>query len=243
MSSYLEGEYTARLVRTICADPNPEGMGLVEEPIDCSFAGSYAARVQPFTPGSCVKVPLTEDTQLPDTFTLSAMIWPTQPGQGAQTVFSVGAASSGCTLFLGLDGAGRPRVAVKMSDDSWSECVLDNPIADRYWVRLSASVDVVEGSLTLRCSGNESDEASRAEFTGSAVLKMETMDCLMIAANETTERQMHFNGKIDNPTVYAGQLDLETLDEQTDRAPVYACLLYTSPSPRDKRQSRMPSSA
>ena len=81
----------------------------------------------------------------------------------------------------------------------------------------------MEGSLTLRCSGNESDEASRAEFTGSAVLKMETMDCLMIAANETTERQMHFNGKIDNPTVYAGQLDLETLDEQTDRAPVYAC--------------------
>ena len=25
--------------------------------------------------------------------------------------------------------------------------------------------------------------------------------------------------------------------------PVYPCLLYTSPSPRDKRQSRMPSSA
>ena len=24
---------------------------------------------------------------------------------------------------------------------------------------------------------------------------------------------------------------------------IYACLLYTSPSPRDKRQSRMPSSA
>ena len=147
VSSYLEGEYRARLVRTICADPNPAGIGLVEEAIDCSFAGSYAARVQPFTPGSCVKVPLTEDSQLPDTFTLSAMIWPTQPGQGAQTVFSVGAASSGCTLFLGLDGAGRPRVAVKMSDDSWCECVLDSPIADRYWARLSASVNVAEGSL------------------------------------------------------------------------------------------------
>ena len=26
-------------------------------------------------------------------------------------------------------------------------------------------------------------------------------------------------------------------------SPVYICLLYTSPSPRDKRQSRMPSSA
>ena len=32
------------------------------------------------------------------------------------------------------------------------------------------------------------------------------------------------------------------LDEATQRW-LYGCLLYTSPSPRDKRQSRMPSSA
>ena len=31
--------------------------------------------------------------------------------------------------------------------------------------------------------------------------------------------------------------------EQVDGAAFWACLLYTSPSPRDKRQSRMPSSA
>ena len=223
VSSYLEGEYTARLVRTICADPNPEGIGLVEEAIDGSFAGSYAARVQPFTPGSCVKVPLTADSQLPDIFTLTAMIWPTQPGEGAQTVFSVGAVSSGCALFLGLDGAGRPRIAVRMTDHSWSECVLNSPIADRYWARLSASVNVAEGSLTLRCSGKQSDEASRAEFSGSTVLNAETMDCLMIAGSETTERQMHFNGKIDNPTVYEGCPDLDTLDEKIDKALVYAC--------------------
>ena len=106
-------------MRTICADPTPEGIGLVEEAIDGRFAGSYAARVQPFTPGSCVKVPLTTDSQLPDTFTLTAMIWPTQPGEGAQTVFSVGAASSGCALVLGLDGAGRQSVGVRMAGPSW----------------------------------------------------------------------------------------------------------------------------
>ena len=32
-------------------------------------------------------------------------------------------------------------------------------------------------------------------------------------------------------------------DTIAPRAPSYICLLYTSPSPRDKRQSRMPSSA
>ena len=31
--------------------------------------------------------------------------------------------------------------------------------------------------------------------------------------------------------------------ETSGRSRLYACLLYTSPSPRDKRQSRMPSSA
>ena len=33
------------------------------------------------------------------------------------------------------------------------------------------------------------------------------------------------------------------VDEAKTAAGVYGCLLYTSPSPRDKRQSRMPSSA
>ena len=33
------------------------------------------------------------------------------------------------------------------------------------------------------------------------------------------------------------------MDNEKEGFPITACLLYTSPSPRDKRQSRMPSSA
>ena len=33
------------------------------------------------------------------------------------------------------------------------------------------------------------------------------------------------------------------LEITQDNVEIYSCLLYTSPSPRDKRQSRMPSSA
>ena len=36
---------------------------------------------------------------------------------------------------------------------------------------------------------------------------------------------------------------LKDLGLKHENALVYTCLLYTSPSPRDKRQSRMPSSA
>ena len=42
------------------------------------------------------------------------------------------------------------------------------------------------------------------------------------------------HAKADNP---------ELLAAKALSLPVYSCLLYTSPSPRDKRQSRMPSSA
>ena len=36
---------------------------------------------------------------------------------------------------------------------------------------------------------------------------------------------------------------MPTVAEALDGLRLYACLLYTSPSPRDKRQSRMPASA
>ena len=36
---------------------------------------------------------------------------------------------------------------------------------------------------------------------------------------------------------------ITTLAKLETGLPLYPCLLYTSPSPRDKRQSRMPSSA
>ena len=38
-------------------------------------------------------------------------------------------------------------------------------------------------------------------------------------------------------------ITLSNFDSGNDAIPDYFCLLYTSPSPRDKRQSRMPSSA
>ena len=57
-----------------------------------------------------------------------------------------------------------------------------------------------------------------------------------------------FNDKLhaDGYWVFAGGLQSAStatvVDGQGD-TPVMTCLLYTSPSPRDKRQSRMPSSA
>ena len=46
-------------------------------------------------------------------------------------------------------------------------------------------------------------------------------------------------------SIYKGTIDVLNIlgDEKTKKIISEICLLYTSPSPRDKRQSRMPSSA
>ena len=44
-------------------------------------------------------------------------------------------------------------------------------------------------------------------------------------------------------TIDANALGLGTINVQSNLEQPLSCLLYTSPSPRDKRQSRMPSSA
>ena len=48
---------------------------------------------------------------------------------------------------------------------------------------------------------------------------------------------VNFSGKVYNPVFYGVEEDSGIIDMDK------VCLLYTSPSPRDKRQSRMPSSA
>ena len=44
-------------------------------------------------------------------------------------------------------------------------------------------------------------------------------------------------------TIYEPRIISEYLDERFPHPPLLPCLLYTSPSPRDRTRSRMPSSA
>ena len=70
-----------------------------------------------------------------------------------------------------------------------------------------------------------------------------------IGKGELTAAQCtdHFLGQIrdknDDNGAFLAQCDQEAADAAKQIDASIACLLYTSPSPRDKRQSRMPSSA
>ena len=69
-----------------------------------------------------------------------------------------------------------------------------------------------------------------------------TVKTLLFNEDQTIGRyQIRWDGKDENNIPVSSGVYFVYL--QTDKGRTYTCLLYTSPSPRDKRQSRMPSSA
>lgn len=209
VSSQLDGEYQASLVHIICADPNPEGSGVVEEAVDGGFLGTYPARAQPFTPGSCMRADLPCGIQLPEELSVSAMIWPTRLEAGAQSVLSIASDNQGAALVLGLDDSARPRVMLRMTDGSWTEAVVPRSVGERSWVRLWASVSHASGELIIGYGSGDDQAVASSQIEGSTALVTETMGRILVAACDQAGQRMHFNGKIEGPAIYQALLDWE----------------------------------
>ena len=78
--------YRADLVRLICGDDSPNGPGYKERAIEHPANGEYAGRRQRINAGSYVRVTPSPALQALSSFTLEALIWPTTPGRGTQTL-------------------------------------------------------------------------------------------------------------------------------------------------------------
>lgn len=101
VSSFDEQPSDVQLVRIICADPNPEGPGIMQQEIESTINGSYPSRVQPFQPSSYRRIERGAAFGGDGSFTLSANIFPTLPGDTEQAILSVGNAN----LLIAEDGS------------------------------------------------------------------------------------------------------------------------------------------
>src|SRR5665213_3909992 len=68
-------------------------------------------------------------------------------------------------------------------------------------------------------------------------------DSLLQSNDSTAASSYHLTGNIDIDGYAPSPIDLWASPGEAMPAPMQACLLYTSPSPRDRQKSRMPSSA
>ena len=188
---------TARLARSISADPNPQGPGIVEEPANAHFPDlAFDAVYQPVTTGSFMLTEQPVSVPLRDGISVAANVFPTLRSRRRQCVLSCG----GLSLYLDESNA----FAVRIGD---CEATTGHKIVLRNWYRIVAGFDPGTGTVFIRQTpmGQGSDlEASAENAAGGETATLSLRGPIMIAANGSPEAPTNlFNGKIEGPGIYS----------------------------------------
>ena len=88
VSSKSTKPYSAKLIKVISGDPNPEGPGLIEEDLEADFNGLHPSIKKDIQTGSHIEVDTKSSLNDLKSFTFGATIWPTLPKKHPQTIIS-----------------------------------------------------------------------------------------------------------------------------------------------------------
>ena len=201
VSSAGPGPYNATLVRIVRGDPNPGGPPPKFEDHSDLFDGRFASRVQHAWTGSYGLVEGAREAPLPASLAVEALIWPTLPEEGPQTVVSRRDATSGTGFALVATPDG---MALEVGSH---RVVVGRKLRSHVWYRVWASADPETGTLRVGQQPLKrafaADDEGDAKVTVSGALSFETAAPLLIGAEAAPDRpaQRCFNGKIEAPQV------------------------------------------
>ena len=215
ISSQGPAPFEASLVRVICADPNPAGPGLREEPVPAAFAGSYPSRVQPVHLGSYGRVMAAARLKHPDSLTLVATIWPTTPDKGEQGILSRFDPDNGAGFALTIGSDGSSTAILGRKSGTPLRLSVGTPLRVRTWYRVWARFDRAEHRLVVGqapVNPDPFDDASGTAETRVAGEVASDADCaLLIAAVGGQPVGGHFNGKVEAPAIFDRALTPEQI--------------------------------
>jgi N,N-dimethylformamidase len=200
VSSVGPGPYHAMLVRIVRGDPNPAGPPAKIEDESELFDGRFASREQKAWPGSYALIEGAKDIKLPGGLSVEALIWPTLPDDGPQTVISRRdpATGAGFALVLTPDGMAL--------ESGTARVVTGKKLRSRAWYRVWASADPATGMLRVGQQPLKRafaiDDEGEASKTGAA-LELDVPQPVVIGAEAALDRPARhcFNGKIEAPSV------------------------------------------
>ncbi len=216
VSSLEERAYEASIVRIVHGDSNPAGPGCRFEPVATEIDGQYPGRRQEALAGSYALVPDHPLFAALESFTLQAMIWPTVPGQGAQSLIARWDEGRKAGFILGLDRDGC--VALTLGDGSGKVATVGSgrPVVAREWYLAAASFDAATGEVVIhqvpQTAYARTDDAARVTARAAAA-PADAAQPLLFAAHrvgtvgDRLRTAGHYNGKIDSPAVSRGVLD------------------------------------
>ena len=194
VSSYLKSDYSASLFRSISADPNPDGPGIIEESCENIFkTRKFRSRKQKFFPGS---YGITAENLLvgnSNNVSLSAKIFPTQLNDQDQTIISFDKLAIG----LGADNS----IYIRYSNS----CLrLLKVTTERVWLKVTGSLSC-DGILSIEIrSVKDRKILEKKSIQIKEINKINLSGRVSVAAIvKNNIAKYHFNGKIENPKIFS----------------------------------------
>lgn len=200
VSSAGPGPYNAMLVRIVRADPNPAGPPPKLEDLSELFDARFASREQHAWPGSYARIDGARDVTLPAALSVEALIWPTLPEDGPQTVISRRDPVSGAGFSLVLTPDGMAL------ESGTARVVVGKRLRTRAWYRVWASADPATGMLRVGQQPLKrafaADDEGEASANASS-LALDVPQPILIGAEAASDRPAKrcFNGKIEAPRI------------------------------------------
>ena len=161
---------------------------------------------------------------------------------GSSITFTLPSADGSANQVLGTDGSGTLSFLSTTSTLAGaSDSDISNPASGHILVHDgSDSFDnvAISGDITLASNGavTIANDAVETAMIADDAVTLAKIDFLVDEDNMASDSAVKVPSQQSVKAYVDSQVTAQDLDFQ-------ACLLYTSPSPRDKRQSRMPSSA
>lgn len=216
-----EGRYRADIVKLTSGDWHPRGAGFKEEIIATPANREYPGRRQDIHPGSFA---IVEDGPrwAVDSFSLQAMIWPTTPLKGRQTILAKWSVTRNCGFALGIDDAGS--LILKMGDgERIAELSTGRTLRERQWYFVGASFDAATRRATLfqdllgRCLPQDGRATANGIVEVNAAARNTAPFTIAGLLSKSPQgRQIGidlFNGKIDSPRVAARALTRTEMEQ------------------------------
>ena len=204
VSSQFKQPYSARLVRITCADPNPNGCGMIEHDHSDIFQGEFPSRLKKVQLGSYGIVQVSGKLPLANRFLLAARIWPTLIESGHQGLICLIDRSGNRLLELCLNRDGQ--VAAQFFDDE-NECEISPKIRiqERSWYEIALLADLRESRLVLSQESLEPEfdvcDSGQVEYPCDFLPSLQDVDRILIACSGGKQVSGFYNGKLEQPRI------------------------------------------
>ncbi|MEX0286698.1 MAG: N,N-dimethylformamidase beta subunit family domain-containing protein [Paracoccaceae bacterium] len=195
VSVQTPGRYTADVVRILCADPNPEGPGLIYEPVDFDLASDYPARRQEIDRGSYALMPL-DPIYARARLGMSLLVQPWLLYETPSTLVA-SLTPEGLGWALKADTA---RLTLMLTDANGARASVHLPCSLRLkrWHQVWGGWDREAGSLSLGMrawpDGEVQTERVKATFG-----PLPSAPLALAAEKSGPRSARHFNGRLEDP--------------------------------------------